>query len=198
MDMNMQTKFLRVLQERKIRRIGGKENVKIDVRVITATNKNLAREVQEGRFRSDLFYRLMGLQIELEPLRKRGNDIVLLARHFADVYCRENKIPKVRFSEETIKKLLSYNFPGNVRELKAIVELSIVLSGEQEILPEHLNLNTVAATNDFFAEDLTLDDYIGKIVSYQLEKNKNNLAATAKILGISRATIYRYIKNLNG
>jgi len=194
MDLNMQTKLLRVLQEREIKRLGGNELIKIDVRVICASHKNLATEVKLGKFRSDLFYRLMGLQIQLAPLRARGNDIMMIAKHFADSFCKENDKPKVTFTEDAVKKLMKYPFPGNVRELKAVVELAIVLSDHEKIGPEEISFVAVDEFQEFLAEETTLDNYILKIVHYYLQQNQDNIMTVAKKLGISRATVYRYIQ----
>ena len=194
MDMNMQTKLLRVLQEKEIKRVGGNQVVKIDVRIITATHKNLANEVQAGNFRADLYYRLMGLQIVLVPLRDRGNDILLLARHFADSFCRENNRKRSVFGEEALKKLMSYSYPGNVRELKAVVELAIVLSSDEVIHAADITFNPARGTSGFMEEENTLDGHILKIINHYQQQYKGNLAAVAKKLNISRATVYRYLK----
>ena len=197
MDLNTQTKLLRVLQEREIKRLGGNTNIKIDIRLITATHKNLAKEVKLGTFRSDLYDRLMGLQIQLAPLRERGSDIVLLVKHFAETYCKENNLKKVQFTEEALKKLLKYPFPGNVRELKAIVELAIILSDSEKITEESITFNPADEFQEFLSEETTLDNYILKIIKHYLQNNNDNIMVVARKLGISRATIYRYIKNYN-
>ena len=197
MDLNTQTKFLRALQEREISRLGGNEIIKIDVRIITATNKNLPEEVKKGTFRSDLYYRLMGLPIHVAPLRERGNDIIILAKYFADYFCRENGRKKVTFSEEATKKLMQYSFPGNVRELKAIIELAIILCEEDVIKPENINFKPAKGLDEIFIGDETLDSYIQKIVATYLDRYKHNPTVVAKKLGISRPTIYRYMKTFN-
>ena len=115
MDISLQAKLLRALQEKEIIRIGSNKPVKIDCRIIIATNKNLLDEVKKGNFRQDLYYRFYGLQIELPPLRERGNDIILLAKNFIDNFCKENKLEAKTLTAEASKKLLSYPFPGNVR-----------------------------------------------------------------------------------
>ena len=117
MDLNMQSKMLRVLQEREIIRVGSNKVVKIDVRIITASNKDLAALVKEGSFRMDLYYRLMGLPINLPPLRERGSDILLLANHFVKMFCKENRMPLKTLSSQAQKKILSYRFPGNILSL---------------------------------------------------------------------------------
>jgi DNA-binding NtrC family response regulator len=197
MDMGMQTKLLRVLQEREVMRVGGSQLIPIDVRLITATHKNLAAEVDKGTFRADLYYRLMGLKINLVPLRERGNDIMVLAKHFADAYCKENTYPKVVFTKDAVDKLMNYPYPGNVRELKAIVELAIILTDNDKISAEHLSFSGTT-TDTFYKEDETsLDHHIRKIISQYLSKYDNNLMLVAKKLEISRSTIYRYIKNFD-
>lgn len=197
MDLNLQTRFLRVLQEREVRRIGGSQTVKIDVRVITATHKNLVEEVQKGNFRADLFYRLMGLPIHLIPLRERGNDIMTLALYFTEAFCRENKRRKVTFTEEAVSKLMGYHYPGNVRELKAVIELAIILSDDGVITPRQISFVPVETSGDSGSEELSLQEHIKRIVMRSLSKNGNNPTAVARQLGISRPTVYRYIKEFN-
>lgn len=194
MDLNTQTKFLRVLQEKEIRRIGSNEVVKVDTRIITATHKNLAEEVKKGNFRSDLYYRLMGLPIHMPPLRQRGNDIIMLAKHYADGFCKENNKPKLSFSEDATKKLLWYPYPGNVRELKAVIELAVVFSEDCKIKADHINFAPVDSIDEFYNDNNDLKMYIQKIISSYMQKNGNNPTVVAKKLGISRATVYRYIK----
>src|SRR5690606_9085782 len=122
MDPSLQAKLLRVLQEREITRIGSNQVIKLDVRVITATHRDLAEEVKAGRFREDLYYRLLGLPINLPPLRERGNDVILIARHFLDQFSKDNQLPKILISQEAQTRLLEYPFPGNIRELKSVIE----------------------------------------------------------------------------
>ena len=130
MDLFLQTKILRVLQEKEVTRIGSNKAIKLDVRVIAATNKNLSVEVREGRFREDLFYRLQGFLIHLPPLRERGEDIIIL--------CKENNMQMVSLSKEAIKMLLEYTWPGNVRELKAVIERGALLCENSTITLEDI------------------------------------------------------------
>src|SRR4030043_334999 len=132
MQLNMQAKLLRVFQEKEIVRIGGSKPVKTDCRIIVATNKNLKEEVKKGNFREDLYYRLLGLPIELPPLRDRAGDILILARHFIETFCNENNIPIKKLSAQSQKNLMNYHFPGNVRELKSVIELAVTLSEKDE------------------------------------------------------------------
>ena len=197
MDLNMQTKLLRVLQEREITRVGGNSVIKVDTRIIVATNKNLVEEVKKGNFREDLYYRLLGLPIELPPLRVRGNDILILAKYFADEFCKENGFQKKILSDNAKDKLVKYPYPGNVRELRAIVELSVVMADDDLIEEHHINFNSTDSLSDFIMEDLSLAEYERKIIKYFLEKNNNNVVLTAKRLGIGKSTIYRLLKENN-
>lgn len=194
MDPNMQTKLLRVLQEKEITRVGGNDVIKVDTRIIVATNKNLVEEVKKGNFREDLYYRLLGLPIELPPLRVRGNDILILAKYFTDEFCKDNEFPKKGFTDKAKDKLIKYSYPGNVRELRAIVELSVVMSDDDIIDENHINFNSTDSLSNFIMEDLSLAEYENKIIKYFLEKNNNNVVLTAKRLGIGKSTIYRLLK----
>jgi DNA-binding NtrC family response regulator len=135
MDLMMQTKLLRVLQEKEVTRIGSNKPVKLDVRVLAATNRNLALEVKEGRFREDLFYRLQGFLIHLPPLYERGDDVILLSKNFLIDFCKENKMPQVILNKETVNYLMTYKWPGNVRELKATIERAAIMCENNEITP---------------------------------------------------------------
>ena len=168
LDLNLQAKLLRVIQEREVTRLGGSQVIPLDVRIITATHKNLLELVSKNQFRKDLYYRLLGLPIVLPPLRERGSDIILLAKHFSDEFCRENEMKLKNFSAEARQTLLNYPFPGNIRELKAIVELAVVLSTGNTIDVEHLQLNGKEITTDLMAQEKTLQQYSNEII-YNLE-----------------------------
>jgi len=194
MDLSMQTKLLRVLQERELTRVGGNDLIKIDIRLIVATNLNLAEEVKKGNFREDLYYRLLGMPIELPPLRYRGNDIILLAKHFVDEFCQENKMKKLSITESAQQKMMQYPFPGNVRELRAIIELAAVLTDTDKIDESHISFNAVDAAENLLMEENTLAEYNRKIISHYLQKHNNNVLLVAKKLDIGKSTIYRMIK----
>lgn len=194
MDLSLQVKLLRVLQEKTVTRVGGNQQIKVNNRVIVATHKNLKQEVENGSFREDLFYRIFGLTINLPPLRNRGQDILLLALHFINIFCKENKIPLKTLSEETKHLLMSYPFPGNVRELKSLIELACVLSSGNEIQASDINLQQSNNVTDFFNESLSLDDYNRKIIRHYLSKYEDNVTAVAQKLGIGKSTIYRMMK----
>lgn len=194
MDLSLQSKLLRVLQEREVVRVGGNEKVKLDVRLIVATHKNLGDEVKKGSFREDLFFRIMGLPIDLPPLRDRGNDVLILAKHFADEFAKENKMGTIHFSKEAKDKLLKYHFPGNVRELKAIIDLSIVLCENQEVKPDDINFTSIKKEDMFIPEDKTLRQHTCDIIKYYLKKNNNDVVAAARVLDIGKSTIYKMIQ----
>lgn len=138
MDLLMQTKLLRVLQEKEVTRIGSNKSIKLDVRVIAATNRNLSLEVKEGRFREDLFYRLQGFLIHLPPLFERGDDVILLSKNFLSEFCKDNRIPPITISKEATQYLMNYKWPGNIRELKAVIERAAIMSENNVITPEDL------------------------------------------------------------
>lgn len=196
MDMNLQAKLLRVLQEKEVTRVGSNNPIKINARVLVATHKNLAEEVKNGRFREDLYYRLLGLPIELPPLRERGNDIVILGKHFSDEFARDNKMSRVKINSSAQNKLLSYTWPGNVRELKAVMELATVLCDNGEIEEKDISFNSRDnGLNDLMATEMTLKTYNQKIIQHYLEKYDRNVVDVARRLDIGKSTIYRMIKN---
>ncbi|MBN1340554.1 MAG: sigma-54-dependent Fis family transcriptional regulator, partial [Bacteroidales bacterium] len=198
MDLNMQAKLLRVLQEKELNRVGGGKAIKFDARLIVATNKNLSKEVERGSFREDLYYRLLGLPIEIPPLRYRGNDILLLSKYFAEEFCRENKMPRLQISPKAQARLMKYTYPGNVRELKAIIELACVMANSDFIEEDNISFNSSNVKSDFLLEEDTLKGYVNKIVHFYLSKYDNNVMAVADKLDIGKSTIYRMLKNNGG
>ena len=194
MDLNMQAKLLRVLQEKEISRLGSNKIIPLNIRIIVATHRNLSDEVKNGKFREDLYYRLLGINIELPPLRERGNDIILLAKYFVDEFCKDNNIQKKEFSSDAVSKLMTYRYPGNVRELKAISEISVVMSDGDQILENDIEFNKKNDIEDFLEDDLTLDQYNGRIIKWFLNKYNNNVIQVAEKLEIGKSTIYRMIK----
>ncbi|MCD6346084.1 MAG: sigma-54-dependent Fis family transcriptional regulator [Bacteroidales bacterium] len=195
LDVDLQVKLLRAIQEREITRVGGNNTIKVDTRIITATNKNLQEEVKKGTFREDLYYRLLGLPIILPPLSERDNDIILLATFFLKAFCDENSLEIMEFSPASRNKLLTYHYPGNVRELKAIVELAAVMSGEKIIHEEHIMFTPTNTGLDLFSQDMNLRDFESKIIKHYLEKNNNNVVLVANKLDIGKSKIYNMIKN---
>ena len=194
LDINLQAKLLRVLQEREIIRIGGNEVVPINVRIIVATHRNLPEEVQNKTFREDLYYRLMGLPIHLPPLRERGSDIIVLAKYFVDGFCKDNGSEKKVLSPEAQQKLLSYPFPGNVRELRSVMELSVVMSDGDTIMPGHISVNTGTSLNNLMSYEKTLKEYETQIIQHFLDKYNKDVLLVAKKLDVGKSTIYRMIQ----
>lgn len=195
MDLNIQSKLLRVLQERELVRIGGNEKVKLDVRIIVATHKNLVEEVKKGNFREDLYFRILGLPIELPPLRDRGNDILILAKYFVDNFAKENNLGNITISEKAKQKLMGYFFPGNVREIKAIIELAAVMCDNNEIKEDDITFTHTQKENIFFTETKTLRQHTCDIIKHYLSKNNDDVIQTAKILDIGKSTIYKMIQD---
>ncbi len=133
MEINLQTKLLRVLQEHKICRVGSNKEINLDVRILAATNQHLGQRVKEGKFREDLYYRLQGFLVHLPPLRERGNDVILLARHFLREFCLQNKLGEKTFSKEALEAMMEHSWPGNIRELKSFVERAALMSETEKI-----------------------------------------------------------------
>ena len=196
MEASLQAKMLRVLQEREVTRIGGNQVIKLDVRIISATHKDLGEEVKAGRFREDLYYRLLGLPIQLPPLRERGNDVILLAKHFLDQFARDNQMPAFKINHEAQEKLLQYPFPGNIRELKSIIELSAVMAGDQEIKPQDISFNNATKIESFLYQEMTMQDYMYRIIRHFLNKYDNNVLEVAKRLDVGKSSLYRYLKEM--
>lgn len=133
MDISLQTKLLRVLQESKICRVGSNKEISLNVRILAATNQNLEKRVKEGRFREDLYYRLQGFLIRLPPLRERENDTLLLAKYFLRLFCEQNKLSNKAFSKQAMEVMMNHDWPGNIRELKSFVERAAIISETYEI-----------------------------------------------------------------
>ncbi len=195
MEQDLQAKLLRVLQEKELIRIGGKETVKLQSRILVATHRDLAEEVKAGKFREDLYYRLLGLPIHLPPLRERDQDILLLAKHLLASFSTENKLSVTKISKEAGKKLLVYPFPGNVRELKSIIELAAVMADGNEIQPDDLTFSSLKKEENFLHQTMTLKEYNDEILKHFLSKYDNNVLLVAKKLDIGKSTIYRYLKD---
>jgi two-component system, NtrC family, response regulator AtoC len=183
------------LQEKEISRVGSNKVQSIDVRVICATHRNLTQEVRIGKFREDLYYRLLGLPIALPPLRERNNDVLILAKAFLTEFCKDNGMPVKALTDEAKKKLVNYHWPGNVRELRATIELATVLSDRDKIDADSINFDIKDGVSDVVFEEGTLKDYTRKIIKFFLEKYDNNVVEVAKRLDIGKSTIYRMIKD---
>ena len=197
-DLSFQPKLLRALQEREVVRVGGRDRIAFDARLIVATNRDLMAEVKAGRFRSDLYYRLIGIPIELPPLRERGDDVLLLARHFADAYTAAHNMPAARLSPSAVATLKAYPWPGNIRELKAVVELATVMSGSGTIESDDLQLggNDIVARE--LSEERTLKDYTERIIRHYLDRYDGKVKVVAEQLDIHPSTIYRLLQKEEG
>jgi len=194
MDISFQTKLLRALQEREIYRIGSNKAVKFDCRLIVASNKNLLDEVKKGNFREDLYYRLMGLPIHLPPLREREKDVLILSKHFIGQFCIENNFAPKSLTTAAQQKLLAYNFPGNIRELRSLIELAVTMSTGNEITADDIILHNASDAADTVNEELTMRDYEMRIIKSMLKKHNNNIKLVAEKLDIGASTIYRLLK----
>lgn len=183
---SIQMKILRLLEEREIVPLGSTKPIKVDVRLIAATNKDLYDEVKKGHFREDLYYRLNVIPITLPPLRQRKEDIPLLAEYFLNSICKKENLGEKRLLQSTIEVLKNYHWPGNVRELKHVIERSAILAGTYYIKPEHLSLVGAAI------EPLKKVEMAE--IKRALKECQGNITETARKLGISRATLYRKLK----
>ncbi|MBC3538556.1 sigma-54-dependent transcriptional regulator [Rufibacter sediminis] len=192
MSFNLQAKLLRVLQEREVTPVGSNKSIPVEVRIITATHRNLLDEVKKGNFREDLFYRLLGIQIHLPPLRERGHDILLIAHKVLKDFCKQNDLEEKSFTSDAQKKLLSHLYPGNVRELKAVVELAAVLSDSNLVTDSDIQLQKTVSSSA--SEEKTLDQYIHEMVQSYLDKYNYNVVYVADKLKVGKSTIYRMIQ----
>ncbi|WP_372933321.1 sigma-54 interaction domain-containing protein, partial [Shewanella putrefaciens] len=193
---SMQTKLLRVIQEKQIRRVGDNSIKDVDVRIISATNKDLEAAVEAGEFRQDLYYRLNVIKLEIPPLRNRGEDILPLARHFLSDFNEKLGRDLTGFNYKTADLLLNYDWPGNIRQLANTIERAVVLSQGPQVMPEdlpeefHNNIAKPSVNNGIKSLNVIEKDYIISV----LETLNNNKALTAKRLGMSLATLYRKLK----
>ena len=201
LELSLQAKLLRVLQERVVTRVGGSKPVPFDVRLVVATHRDLSAEARAGRFREDLYYRLLGLPIELPPLRARGDDKVLLADFFVRNFSQHNRLPVRSFDAEARKRLLAYSFPGNVRELRAVVELAAVLAEGKHIKATDLpSLQGQPASRELPAATggevgLSLREQTLAIMQNALLNTQGDVVAAASRLRIGRSTLYRLLQS---
>ena len=199
MSLLTQSKVLRVLEEQEFVRVGGKNNIKIDVRVIAATNKDLSAEVREGKFREDLFYRLNVIPIYVPPLRERVEDIPLLATYFIARFCRENGKREKKISQEAVNLLQTYKWPGNVRELKNLIERLVIMVSDDVIeaseLPDDFTEHSISVSS------LTLrgarSQFESRFILQALKRNSWNISETARQLEIERTNLHRKMKQYN-
>lgn len=209
MKPELQSKLLRVLEERTIRRIGGKESIALDATVIATTNRNLPEEVDKGEFRADLFYRLNGLALQMKPLREIREDIPVLAEYFLSNLSKKYNKKGKSFSPEAEKLMRSYDWPGNVRELRNVIERIVVLEPEDIIRPEHFPFGEASETTGSFVErrksggryilpeeGISLEEFERDLIEQALERTDNNKTQAAELLNISYNSIRWQVKKL--
>lgn len=195
LSVSMQSKLLTVLQNRYIIPVGSNKPVPIDVRLITATNKNLPELIRENRFREDLMFRINTIQIELPPLRSRSEDVILLSEHFLGIYGKKYDKPQIKISNNALDKLRQYDWPGNVRELQHMIENAVIMSDDNVIRPENLHLTTKITTGNSLPDNsLNLNTVEMLAIKEALFKNNGNINRAAKELGITRKTLYSKIE----
>jgi len=193
LSFHLQAKLLSAIENHQITRIGSNQPIAIDIRLICATNRNLEKMVSEGLFREDLLYRINTIQIELPPLRERGNDKIILAEFFLRKYTFKYNKPEIKLNREATEKLLGYSWPGNIRELQHTVEKAVILSDSPVVKPEDLYLkqeSSLPDTNSF----ITLDEMEQKMIRQAIKANNGNYTAAAEQLGITRQTLYNRLK----
>jgi transcriptional regulator with PAS, ATPase and Fis domain len=204
MPPEVQVKFLRVLQDGTFQRLGGTRTLQASVRVVAATNKNLAQEVTAQRFRHDLYYRLNVIAIRLPPLRERRQDIPLLAAHFLRKYAQENAKEVTGIQQDALQLLQAYAWPGNVRELENVIERAVVLTQGPTVTMADLNLEEQPESTMLASEDrmtlpvnTTLEQVEREMIVQALRRNAGNRQATARQLAIGVSTLYRKLKEYN-
>ncbi|HVF90182.1 MAG TPA: sigma-54 dependent transcriptional regulator [Blastocatellia bacterium] len=198
LSMNLQVKLLRVLQERVVRRVGGRENIPIDIRLVSASNQDLEDAVKRGEFRQDLFYRLNVVPVRLPDLKDRREDIPLLVHHFLQKFSQQHGEPARRFSSEAMRALMTHTWPGNVRELENAVEHALTMGSEDILGPEDLPASVTTPERDIVEEatldNVSLEEVERRYILRILEKMDGHQIKTAQFLGIDRRTLYRRLR----
>ena len=200
LDLSCQVKLLRVLQEQTFEVLGDSHPRKVDVRVVSATNADLRQMVKEHTFREDLFYRINLITVHLPALRERREDIPLLVHHFADLQCKQNGLPKMNFTSEAMEYLQRLPYPGNIRELKNLVERTILVSGKDTLDADDFkaqNTQSAEPVSTKGMENLTLEEMERQRILQALEQYDNNMSQVATALGVSRASLYRRLEKYN-
>ena len=193
LSFHLQAKLLSAIANRQITRIGSNQNIPTNIRLICATNKDLEKMVGEELFREDLLYRINTIQIELPPLRERGNDIIILAEFFLKKFTYKYNKPDMKLNQQAHDKLMNYSWPGNIRELQHTIEKAVILSDTKIVKPEDLYLKNpnTAEKNHFLS---TLEEMESQMIQHALEKCNGNFTAAAEQLGVTRQTLYNKIK----
>lgn len=195
MPLALQAKLLRFLQERIIERVGGREEIPVDVRVVCATNKNLKEMVKEGTFREDLYYRICEMEIHIPPLRDRQGDKLLLARHFLRLYAEQNNTNVTGFTPEAVEAIEIYDWPGNIREMENRVKRAIVMADDKLISSEDLGISSEETLNINLRQ--VRQNAERAAILRALTMTESNISATSKLLGVTRPTLYDLMKKYN-
>jgi two-component system response regulator AtoC len=208
MPMDLQVKLLRVLQEREFQRVGSTATIKVDVRIIAATNSNLMEAIEKSEFRTDLYYRLNVIPIQVPPLRRRREDIPLLVAYFAKKYCADQKLPLKRVSPEAIKNLTAYDWPGNVRQLENSMEMAVALSGDRELLdvddfplvskPSNSNIpfQAIDIPDDGIHFNTMISELEKRLIVQSLEVARGNKKRAASLLHLKRTTFVEKLRRM--
>ena len=206
MSPNTQAKVLRVLQEQSFERLGGTETLRVDVRLISATHKDLLKEIKEGNFREDLYYRLKVVEILLPPLRNRREDIIILAENFIQYFSEKHRKNVKSISNDAVKIFTKYSWPGNVRELQNVIESAVVMANAETLeisdFPEEISNSDINRSFDYNlpfrdAKKIVVDTFERDFVSRKLAENNGNISKTAEALGMHRQSLQQKIKDLN-
>ena len=196
LPMSLQPKLLTSLQNRTIVKLGSNTPVPIDIRLISATNKDLSMMIKDGLFREDLLYRINTITIKVPPLRERGNDLVLLAEFFLRKYAIKYDKPGLKINQKTIQKFLKYSWPGNVRELQHCIEKAVILTDTKVLYEDSFSLNGTNSNHKIDFQNKTIEEMENEMILASIDKEKGNLSAVAKKLGITRPTLYKKLKKL--
>jgi transcriptional regulator with GAF, ATPase, and Fis domain len=209
MPLSLQSKLLRTLQEREIERIGESRPIKFDARVISATNHDLRKMVKDGTFREDLFYRLNVIPVTLPPLRDRREDVPMLARHFVQKSCKSNNLPAKTLAQDTVRVLMNFSWPGNIRQLENAVEHAVAMSGAEAVigaaaLPEDVlapGQSTIVPTVSIPDEGISFTSVVSQLerelILQVLEKTHGNKRQAARLLNLSRTTFIDKLQRLH-
>jgi two-component system NtrC family response regulator len=190
LPMALQAKLLRFLQERVVERIGGHEEIPVDVRVICATHRNLKELAQSGRFREDLYYRLSEIVVTIPPLRERSGDAALLAHHFKNKFCAQESRQALHFAQEALAVIEAYGWPGNVREMENCIKRAVIMADGSTIAPDDLGLPGVEGSEEPINLRQVRDEAEYKAIIKALSRCDGNIVKASELLGISRPTMY--------
>ena len=197
LPMSLQAKLLRFLQERVVERIGGREVIPVDVRVVCATHQDLQAKIRQGTFREDLYYRISEIAVQIPPLRARGGDVLLLARMFLEHFNREQGRNLRGYSKDALHSLEAYSWPGNVRELKNRIKRAVIMAEGKQITPKDLELEEVSVNDADFSLRIMRDQAERQAILRALSHAAGKVSAAADLLGISRPTMYDLIRKFN-